>query len=295
MAVPPFQTFFRPFLALLSGGGQSPIQELRARLAEQFKLTPEELAQRTPSGQSTLMNRVAWTQVYLLKAGLIERLTRGTYRITDAGRRVLESHPTALTIADLRGVPPATDEPDEQGQARAGDGTPEEAMARCEGELRQLVETELHQRLAKMTSSRFEYLVEQLVVKLGYGSSDDEVRRALGGGHGDGGVDGVINEDRLGLGQIYLQAKRWENTVGRPELQKFVGAMHGRAQKGVFITSGEFSRDAGDYARNLQGMKLRLIDGAELVRLMVDCGLGVAESRRYTQFRIDNDFFDEGE
>ncbi len=121
------------------------------------------------------------------------------------------------------------------------------------------------------------------------------MRRALGGGHGDGGVDGVFKEDRLGLGQIYLQAKRWQNTVGRPELQKFVGAMHGRAQKGVFITSGEFTKDAMDYARNVQPMKLRLIDGAELVSLMVDCGLGVAESRVYRQYRIDNDFFEEGE
>jgi restriction system protein len=146
-----------------------------------------------------------------------------------------------------------------------------------------------------MTPSRFEWLVEQLVVRLGYGSSDAEVHAALKSGAGDSGVDGVIKEDRLGLGQIYLQAKRWQHRVGRPEIQSFVGAMHGRAQKGVFITTSDFSREAREYAETLQGLRLRLVDGRELASLMIDCGLGVSEERVYRTYRIDSDFFEEGE
>ncbi len=310
MAIPPFQHFFRPFLALLARDGELHIRDVKARLEASSGLSPAELAQRVPSGLFTVAeHRMGWARTYLFKAGLTERVSRGKYRISESGRKMLDAHPSEISLKDLRAIPQfyewispsgdpqASDSPAAPSSSDADGGTEsmDEAMASFEIALRKLVEEELGRRLKEMTPTRFEFLVEQLVVKLGYGSSDDEVRRALGGGHGDGGVDGVINEDRLGLGQIYLQAKRWENTVGRPELQKFVGAIHGRAQKGVFITSGDFSKDAREYARTLHNMKLRLIDGAELVSLMVDCGLGVAESRVYRQYRIDNDFFEEGE
>jgi restriction system protein len=168
-------------------------------------------------------------------------------------------------------------------------------MIELESQMRKLVEDELRERMAAMTPTRFEWLVEQLVVRLGYGASDSEVRSALSSGSGDTGVDGVIKEDRLGLGQIYLQAKRWQNRVGRPEIQSFVGAMHGRAQKGVFLTTSDFSREARDYAESLHGLRLRLVDGRELASLMVDCGLGVSEERVYRIYRIDSDFFEDAE
>jgi restriction system protein len=167
-------------------------------------------------------------------------------------------------------------------------------MAEDERRLRAIVEAELLDRMLAMPWARFELLVEQLVVKLGYGSSADEVASALRGG-ADEGIDGVIKEDRLGLGQIYLQAKRWQNTVGRPVIQSFVGAMHGKVQKGVFITTSAFSAEAREYAVSLQGIRLRLVDGRELASLMVDCGLGVSEERVYRTYRIDSDFFEEGE
>ncbi len=306
MAIPTFDAFFRPFLALLASDGALHMRDIRARLEAKSGLTPDELSQRLPSGQFTVVeNRIGWARTYLFKAGLIERVARATYRISDAGRRMLESHPNAITLSALRAVPELKEwlavsscgaEPGEaEPGIVGGHAITSETIARSERALRTLIEEDLRERMATMAPTRFEWLVEQLVVKLGYGASGDEVRQALSTGSGDGGVDGVIKEDRLGLGQIYLQAKRWQGTVGRPAIQSFVGAMHGRAQKGVFITTSDFSREALDYAKSLHGIRLRLINGEELASLMVDCGLGVSEERVYRTYKIDSDFFEEGE
>jgi restriction system protein len=308
MPIPTYDEFFRPFLALLASDGALHMRDVRARLEAKSGLTPDELAQRLPSGQFTVVeNRIGWARTYLFKAELIERVARATYRLTDAGRRMLETHPKEITLAELRRVPALRDwlatsleEADRSSDGVETPATPEQAITsetitRSERVLRTLVEDELRERMAAMTPTRFEWLVEQLVVRLGYGASDSEVRSALSSGSGDTGVDGVIKEDRLGLGQIYLQAKRWQNRVGRPEIQSFVGAMHGRAQKGVFITTSDFSREAREYADSLHGLRLRLVDGRELASLMVDCGLGVSEERVYRTYRIDSDFFEEGE
>jgi restriction system protein len=308
MPIPPFNWFFRPTLAALAAEGPLHTRDFRARLAAQSGISAEELAQRIPSGQFTVFeSRTGWARSYLFKAGLIERVSRGTYRITDAGRRILAEYPNEVTITDLCKDPQFkawhTRKPEQASGAQpvgadTNEGDPEptpETMIELESQMRKLVEDELRERMAAMTPTRFEWLVEQLVVKLGYGASGSEVRAALSNGSGDTGVDGVIKEDRLGLGQIYLQAKRWSNTVGRPAIQSFVGAMHGRAQKGVFITTSDFSREAREYAQSLNGLRLRLVDGRELASLMVDCGLGVSEERVYRTYRIDNDFFEEGE
>ena len=306
MPIPTFDEFFRPFLALLANDGALHMREVRARLEAKSGLTPNELAQRLPSGQFTVVeNRIGWARTYLFKAGLIERVARAIYQITDAGRRVLDEYPRGITLAELRTIPAlrewlaasaSVDENDapETPIANAPVVT-SETIARSEQVLRGLVEEELLERVASMTPQQFEWLVEQLVVKLGYGSSASEVTHALRRGGADGGVDGVIKEDRLGLGQIYLQAKRWKGNVGRPEIQSFVGAMHGRAQKGVFIATSDYTREAREYATTLQGLRIRLIDGRELATLMVDCGLGVSEERVYRTYRIDSDFFEEGE
>jgi restriction system protein len=311
MPIPTFDEFFRPFLAHLANDGALHMREVRARLEAKSGLTPDELAQRLPSGQFTVVeNRIGWASTYLFKAGLIERVARATYRITDAGRRALEDHPTGITLANLRTIPAlrewlaASTSVDEHEAAEtpvtSAQVVTSETIARSEQVLRGLVEEELLERVASMTPQAFEWLVEHLVVKLGYGSSVSEVTHALrrsgsGGSGADGGVDGVIKEDRLGLGQIYLQAKRWKGNVGRPEIQSFVGAMHGRAQKGVFITTSDYTREAREYATTLQGLRIRLVDGRELASLMVDCGVGVTEERVYRTYRIDSDFFEEGE
>ena len=306
MAIPTFDAFFRPFLALLARDGALHMRDVRSRLEAASGLTPEELAQRLPSGQFTVVeNRIGWARTYLFKAGLIERVARATYRMTDAGRQMLESHPREITLATLRQVPALRDWLASSVEERVDGGdtvaapslldqaVTSETIARSERILRAIVEEELLERMSSMTPTRFEWLVEQLVVKLGYGASAIEVRQALMSGAADSGVDGVIKEDRLGLGQIYLQAKRWQGTVGRQEIQAFVGAMHGRALKGVFITTSDFSPQAREYAESLHGLRLRLVHGRELASLMVDCGLGVSEERVYRTYRIDGDFFEE--
>jgi restriction system protein len=303
VTVPSFDTFFRPFLELLSKQGPLHMKHVQASLQSGSGLSPDDLAQRLPSGGATVIeNRIGWARTYLFKAGLIERVSWGSYRISASGIRMLKDQPGEITLRDLRQIPalqewmassaePASKE-DAVDAKTVGPATKSEQLVASERLLRALVEDDLRERMSVMSPVRFEWLVEQLVVKLGYGASDLEVRAALSSGSGDGGVDGVIKEDRLGLGQIYLQAKRWSNTVGRPAIQAFVGAMHGRAQKGVFITTSEFSREAREYADSLHGLRLRLIDGRELASLMVDCGLGVSEERTYRTYRVDTDFFE---
>ena len=303
--MPPFNWFFRPILVVLSEGGSMLTRDFREKLVAMSGLTRAELAERIPSGQFTVFeSRTGWARTYLHKAGYIERVSRGMYRISDAGRKALAAYPDEITITDLCKEPvfkawhtrkPVNDPVPITKIDETGVETIAESLARLEVEMRTLVVDDLRELLASMTPNRFEWLVEQLVIRLGYGASDSEVRAALSTGSGDGGVDGVIKEDRLGLGQIYLQAKRWQATVGRPAIQSFVGAMHGRAQKGVFITTSDFSQEALDYAKSLHGIRLRLINGEELASLMVDCGLGVSEERVYRTYKIDGDFFEDGE
>jgi len=306
MVIPSFDAFLRPFLELLATNGTLHVRDVQARLQASSGLSADDLAQRLPSGQSTVVeNRIGWARTYLFKAGLIVRVSRATYEISDLGRSMLDSCPKAITLRELRAIPAlkdwleassvGTESSQAESEFAGGQAITSETIARSERALRTLIEDDLRERLSTMAPSRFEWLVEQLVVKLGYGASGAEVRQALSTGSGDGGVDGVIKEDRLGLGQIYLQAKRWQSTVGRPAIQSFVGAMHGRAQKGVFITTSEFSQEALDYAKSLHGIRLRLIDGAELASLMVDCGLGVSEERVYRTYKVDGDFFEDGE
>jgi restriction system protein len=319
MNIPKFHECLRPLLLVLSRVPELQINDATDLVADHFGLTEAQRQERLPSGAQTIIrNRCGWARTDLGKAGLIERVSRGIWRITDAGRDALQRFPERMTVEDLRSYPAFKAwvddiharargrqgseadrlEPDDEQTADA-QGTDEpietERMDRDARTLRAIVEADLLERLQGMNWTRFEWLVEQLVVKLGYGSSPAEVAGALRNTGADEGIDGVIHEDRLGLGQIYLQAKRWQGTVGRPELQKFVGAMHGRAKKGVFITTSGFSAEAETYAKTLHDIRLRLVTGRELASLMVDCGLGVSEEQVYRTYRIDNDFFDESD
>jgi restriction system protein len=312
MPMPPFQEFMRPILKCLEDGAPRKSRDITEAMAVQFALTPAERNALLPGGSLVIRNRVGWAITDLGKARLIERVSHGLWRVTADGKAALGKYPTAIGLAELGTysafmqwksgfasvLATTTDEPPSahsgptQGEA---DETPDEAMERIDRELRQEIEDELLARLHEMPPARFEWLVEELVIKLGYGASASEVKAALRRGSGDQGVDGVISEDRLGLGQIYLQAKRWQSKVSRPEIQAFVGAMLGRAQKGVFITTSEYTKEALEYAKAVQGLRIRLVDGRELASLMVDVGLGVSEGRTYRTYRIDNDFFEEGE
>ena len=302
MPIPDFQTLMRPLLLLASDGNEHSLREARDWLADKFKLTDEERKALLPSGrQAIFVNRVAWAKVYLQRAGILDAPQRGHFKISDRGREVLQDAPQRITInylekfpefVEFRSVPKKqkiiapTVAANEDGQ------TPEEMLETAHFRLRTGLAAELLGRVKNCSPQFFERLVVELLLKMGYGGSREEAGEAIGAA-GDEGIDGVINEDRLGLDTIYLQAKRWEGTVGRPEIQKFVGALHGkRAKKGVFITTGTFSAEAAEYVRNIEP-KVVLIDGQQLSEFMIDFDIGVDPVTSYEVKKIVSDYFDE--
>jgi restriction system protein len=271
-------------------------------LAAKFALAADELKTPLPSGrQPVFANRVAWAKVYLTQACLLESPQRGYFKISDRGRTALKDAPERITIryleqfpefVEFRSTPRRPKETmsvvaaDEEGQ------TPEEMLEAAHHKLRSELASELIGRVKSCSPQFFERLVVELLLNMGYGGSRKEAGEAIGSA-GDEGIDGLINEDRLGLDTIYLQAKRWAGPVGRPEIQKFVGALHGkRAKKGVFITTSTFSSDAVDYVGNIDP-KVILIDGQQLAEYMIDFGVGVNSVTSYEVKRIDSDYFAE--
>jgi restriction system protein len=290
----------RPLLEFASDGKEHSIQEARKNLAAQLGLTEAEQNALLPSGRAPLFaNRLAWAKFHLQRAGIFESPQRGSFRISDRGRAVLRELPERITIrylerfpefAEFRSTPRKQKEAapsissDDEGQ------TPEETLEAAHHKLRTNLAFELLGRVKACSPQFFERLVVELLLKMGYGGSRREAGEAIGNA-GDEGIDGVINEDRLGLDTIYLQAKKWEGTVGRPEIQKFVGALHGkRARKGIFITTSGFSEEAEDYVRNIDP-KVILIDGQQLAEYMIDFGVGVNSVTAYEVKRIDSDYF----
>lgn len=302
MAIPDFQTIMRPLLEFSSDGKLHSNGEARDALVKSFKLTEEEKSTLLPSGRQTIfVNRVAWAKVYLQQAGLLESPQRGQFRITDRGREALKDAPKRITVGFLQRYPefaefraPARKTKDSQVETTGDEDerTPEEMLESAHLRLRTDLAADLLGRVKASSPKFFEQLVVELLLKMGYGGSREEAGQAVGSS-GDEGIDGVINEDRLGLDTIYLQAKRWDGTVGRPEIQKFVGALHGkRARKGVFITTGAFSADARDYVKNIEP-KVVLIDGRQLSDLMINFNVGVDPVVSYDVKKIVSDYFDE--
>lgn len=295
MAIPDFQTLMLPLLTMAGDGKLRSLAEAREVMAEQFDLTPEERKELLPSGtQPVLNNRVAWSSVYLQRAGLLQRPQRGHYQITDRGREVLAAKPERIDIKVLEQFPEFVEfrtrkKPDKP-QKPTGPDTPEEALEDSYQQIRSDLAEEILDQVKDRSSQFFERLVVELLVAMGYGGSRKDAAMAVGQA-GDEGIDGIIKEDRLGLDAIYIQAKKWDGTVGRPEIQKFVGALQGKhAKKGVFITTGSFSSGARDYTTNLDS-KVVLIDGTELAELMIDHGVGVSPHAIYEIKRIDSDYF----
>jgi restriction system protein len=261
-----------------------------------------------PSGTQPLFhNRVGWARTYLKNAGLLRSSKRGLFQITEPGRALLAENPKRIDVALLDRYEAFRDfrsrrrEKAEEPEAPStpiqpepvAEETPEEALARAYGKLRRNIEVELLEQVKAASPAFFERVVIDLLVAMGYGGSRQDAGRAIGRS-GDEGIDGIIKEDKLGLDAIYVQAKRWDATVGRPEIQKFAGALQGqRANKGVFITTSEFSSDAEDYASRITS-KIILIDGERLATLMVDHNVGVNAVGVYELKRIDSDYF-EGE
>jgi restriction system protein len=300
VAIPDFQTLMRPLLELHADGREWTQAELRAALAEQFQLTDDELDERLPSGTAkTFLNRVAWASTHLSQAGLIEKPRRGVSRITERGRAVLDANLDRIDLSILdqfseyrdfrarssqrRGEPVADGATDDH-------GTAEEVIDGAYQEIRQLLADDLIRRLVQGSDRFFEEVVLDVLVASGYGGSRADAAQRVGRA-GDGGIDGVIREDRLGLDAIYVQAKKWslDRTVGPREIREFIGALQdAEASKGVFITTSTFSAEARELARR---RRIVLIDGTELAELMIDSDVGVTPLRSYEVKRLDEDYF----
>jgi restriction system protein len=300
MAIPDYQSCMLPLLRYAADGQEHQLKDAVQKLAQEFKLTDEELNEFLPSGQQPVfINRIGWARTYLKKAGLLLSPRRGYFQITSRGQGVLKEAPRHINVKYLERFPEflefktARKDSSEEGLAEvevAPGQTPHEALETAYERLRSELAAEILQTLKSSDPTLFESIVVELLVKMGYGGSRKDAGRAIGR-TGDEGIDGIIKEDHLGLDNIYIQAKRWESTVGRPELQKFAGALQGqRARKGIFITTSEFSRDAHEYVSRIDS-KIVLIDGKALSRLMIDFGVGVTTVASYDVKKIDSDYF----
>ena len=289
----------RPLLEAYSSGEERPISEVRRDLGSQFSLTGEQLAERLPSGLAkTFDNRVGWAATYLYRTSLLTRPRRSVYQITERGRQVLAAHPNRVDLSVLRQFPEFESFTRSSGRrARTAvaptadeSATPEERIESAYQELRGALAAELRERIHTMAPSAFEDLVLDVLHAMGYGDGTEDSRLRTGGS-GDRGIDGVIRQDRLGLDVIYVQAKRWESTVGRPVVHAFVGALQGaRATRGIILTASTFSPDAREFAATVSP-RILLIDGERLAELMIDYDVGVAARESYHVKRVDGDYF----
>ncbi len=299
MAIPDFQTIMLPLLKFANDGKDHTLPEAIDYLAAVFKLTDAEKKELLPSETQTRFdNRIAWARSYMKQAGLLENPIRGVFRITDRGKAVLEKKPTKIDINFLTQFEEFVEfksrskKSDNREDATEEIKTPKEYLEEGYQKIRAELMSELLSLIKRCPPDFFERTVIELLIKMGYGGSRKDAGQAIGK-TGDGGIDGIIKEDRLGLDVIYIQAKRWESVVGRPEIQKFAGALQGqRAKKGIFITTSNFSKDATDYASNID-CKIILIDGERLSQLMIDYDLGVSKVASYDIKKIDNDYFTE--
>jgi restriction system protein len=296
MAIPDYQTCMLPFLRYLSDGAEHTLRDAEESLSDHFKLTTAERAELLPSGQQGIFrNRIGWARTYLKKAALLESPKRGVFKITQRGQktlidvRYLEQFPEFIDFREMSKPENGAVAPAELPQSKT---TPEEAIELTHQSLREQLAAELLGRILGCSPTFFEQLVVELLVKMGYGGSRRDAGERIGQ-TGDGGIDGIIKEDRLGLDTIFIQAKRWQGSVGRPEIQKFVGALQGqRAKKGVFITTSSYTTEAADYVTRID-TKVVLIDGKRLAGLMIDFDVGVAPAATYVVKRIDSDYFEE--
>ena len=306
MTIPDYQTVMLPLLKFASDGRTHTFREAVEHLAGEFGLSPQERSELLPSGRQALFtNRVGWASFYLKKAGLLEKKPhRGAFSVTARGQDVIAHNPDRIDNEFLERFPEFVEfrnqsrRTRENGTAPVTDATtqpaetPEEALESAYQTIRQGLAQELLARVQACSPEFFERLVVELLVKMGYGGSRRDAGERIGQS-GDGGIDGIIKEDRLGLDVIYIQAKRWQGSVGRPEIQKFVGALQGqRARKGVFITTSSFTGEATDYASRID-TKVVLLDGNAIANLMIDFDVGVAAGTPYIVKRIDSDYFEE--
>jgi restriction system protein len=304
MPIPDYQTLMLPLLRRLADGKEHKHSSLVDELGSEFGLTEEELSEPLPSGtQKVFTNRVGWARTYLKKAGLLDSPKRGFQQITERGRTVLSQEPGRIDNKFLGRFPEfvafidGSTGGDHEGESTKPDvplptsKTPFEILEDAYSQIQRTLANELRETLKKVDPKQFEQIVIDLLVSMGYGGSRADAGKAIGK-TGDEGIDGIIKEDRLGLGVIYVQAKRWEQVIGRPEVQKFTGALAGQhATKGIFITTSSFTNEALSYASAL-AIKVVLLDGLGLASLMMEHGVGVTTENVYKIKRIDSDYFE---
>ncbi|MDR7362377.1 restriction endonuclease [Nocardioides marmoribigeumensis] len=303
MSLPPWDYFMIPVLQVLSGGEVQSLRELRDATTTLTGLTEAQLAETLPTGKSMAANRIGWAASYLTRVGALDRPRRGHYQATDLGMELLAEHPAGITEAELRKLAKEGDEWWLAGRAvdaSVGPSVepvpvtaidPTEQVEQGVARIHQDVAAELLERLVANEPTFFERVVVDLLVAMGYGGADG--RASVTKQSGDEGIDGIIDQDALGLNRVYVQAKRYavDRAIGRPDLQAFVGALSGKADGGVFITTARFSRDASVYADGVP-TRLVLIDGARLTSLMIRYGVGVQVKDTYRIVEIDEDFFE---
>jgi restriction system protein len=298
MAVPDFQAWFLPFLKRLGDGKDHARSEVFDGLADDMGLSPEDRVQRLKSGAFIYRNRIAWAQVYLKKAGILEIPSRGVIRITQRGKDILLSPPPTLNVKFLKQFPEFAEfhapKPDASSpvasQTNADEESPLETIERVHGDLNRELADDLLDRIKKSPPAFFEQLVVDLLLAMGYGDSPEDSGKVTGKG-GDGGIDGVINQDSLGLEAVYIQAKRWDQAVGRPLVQAFAGSLDGaKARKGVMISTSTFTSDAKEFVRHIE-KRIVLVDGSMLASLMIKHNVGVGIEAEYQVKKIDADYF----
>lgn len=299
MAVPKFDVFLDPILRYFKDGAIHSLNDVRIAVANDLNLSDEDLSEMLPSGkQSRYYNRVTWACTYLKKAGLIESPQRGKYKITTGGNEALASG----EIIDLDylnrfdsyiAFQKATNTMAELREEEEKDLSPSELLDSAFEQIKSSLASDLMEEIMKLTPTQFEKLVVVLLLKMGYGDGIEKAGFVTQKSN-DGGIDGIIKEDQLGFSNIYIQAKQWssDTSIGRQEIQKFVGALQGlQAQKGLFITTAKFSSGAKNYADNLLGAKVVLVDGQDLASLMIKHNVGVSTEHVYEVKKIDSDFF----
>ncbi len=299
--IPDFQKIMLPFLNILGDGDEHTTVETNQKLATIFGLTDEEQNVFLPSGVAkTFPNRVAWAKSHFKMAGLLENTKRSSFKITDQGKKLLSQNPSEINLKTLKTIPAYLErtgrlKDDETLSDTEIDNsliteTPEEILESNYLKIRKNLSQELLTKIKSCTPAFFENLVVELLVKMGYGGSIKDAGKSIGKS-GDEGIDGIIKEDKLGLDVIYIQAKRWDGSVGRPEIQKFIGALAGQgAKKGVFITTSRYTLDAREYQPK-NDTKIVLIDGEQLAELMIDFNLAISVSTTFEIKKIDNDYF----
>lgn len=300
MPIPDYQTLMLPLLKLTSDKKEHSLKDATKELAKEFGLSDAELSEMLPSARKTrFYDRVGWAGTYLRKAGLLSTPRRGWFQISQRGLDVLDNPPERVTVnfleqfeefVQFRERREKNAEYDNKTAEDMEAQTPEETIESAYLSIRQSLTDEILQTVKNCSPAFFEQLVIDVLVKMGYGGTRKDAGKAIGRS-GDDGIDGIINEDRLGLDVIYIQAKRWENPVGRPEIQKFAGALQGqRAKKGIFITTSVFTKEAQEFAARIDN-KITLVDGEMLSQLMIDYNVGVNLVASYELKRIDSDYF----